>query len=223
MRPVRARLSLLLLLLSAHAARADGGAWVWFEYRQPVWHIQAPPRLSLRFFSDTRLMAAADGLAQQFVRLGPVFDATSWLTVAVHATIYADMQASGGPEQEARLEAEPTFQVRLWKFLVADRNRLELRWRETGTRVRYRNQLRVTWSPPGARLLPFVWNEWLIDFQDGWNEDRLLTGLGVMLSANVRLEAGYMLRSRLNAGQWSYDHIGVAYLFVGLPPPRRAQ
>ena len=64
---------LLVLLLLPVVARADGGAWLWLEYRVPlVGRPPSLPRLSLRIWSDTRFSAAAGGLAQQFLRVGPV-------------------------------------------------------------------------------------------------------------------------------------------------------
>jgi hypothetical protein len=212
-------LLLLSLLLLAGSARADGGAWLWFEYRLPLTATDRLPRVSVRFWSDTRLSGGAGGLAQQFVRIGPIFEVTPWFFLAMHGTIYADRLADGRFDQEARFELEPNFQGRLWRFTWSDRNRLEYRWRESVQRVRYRNQLRINYAPPGARWIPYVWNEALFDVAAGFNENRLTAGIGRMLRPNIRLEAGYLLRSRDLPGQgWSHDHIGTLYLFIGLPP-----
>jgi len=215
-------LAALLLLAFAATARADEGAWVWFEYRQPIIGDSATlPRLSLRFWSDTRFSAERGGIGQQFVRIGPIFDVTSWFFLAVHGTIYVDRAANGTAEQEARLEIEPNFVWRLGPLTFSDRNRLEYRFRESVQRVRYRNQIRVNYSPVGAKWIPFVWNEFLVDLRAGYNENRLAAGLGRMLAPNVRLEAAYLLRSRLPGAEWVHDHIGILYLFVGLPPVKR--
>jgi hypothetical protein len=210
-------LVLCALLLAPAVARADdGGAWFWFEYRLPLWQRPpATPRLSLRFWSDTRLMGAASGLAQQFVRVGPLFEPVDWLYIAVHGTIYADHRPDGSFDQEARLEIEPTFSFRIWHFTFSDRNRLEYRWRESGVRVRYRNQLRVNYAPRGLRFIPFVWDEVLFDLRDGFNENRFQAGLGFVLSSHTRLDVGYMLRMR--APDWGRDHIAVVSLFIGVP------
>lgn len=213
-----AQLTLLsLFCLSPSIARADDGAWFWVEYRQRLW--DAPPntpRLSLRLFSDTRF-STTRGVLQQFLRVGPVFDVTSWFVLAVHGTVYADRQADDRFQPEARLELEPTFQVQLGPIHLADRNRLEYRWRETVQRVRYRNQLRVRIVKPGWVLQPFVWNEFLFDLSAGFNENRLLMGVGFKLTENITLDLGYQLRSRVVANEWVNDHLAVAYLFINVP------
>lgn len=211
-----------VLVSRSTLARADGGAWMWFEYRLPIVgeHTGVFPRLSLRLWTDTRLMADAGGLAQQFLRVGPLFDVTPWLYVAVHGTIYADRRPDASFEQEARLEIEPNFAWRVGRFTFNDRNRLEYRWRQAGARVRYRNQFRVNYAPRGARWIPFVWDEWLFDLGAGFSENRLAIGLGRMLNTHIRLEAAYVLRSRDLAPvpAWQHDHVGVLFLSVGLPP-----
>jgi hypothetical protein len=210
---------LLVLLLLPVVARADGGAWLWLEYRVPlVGRPPSLPRLSLRIWSDTRFSAAAGGLAQQFLRVGPVMDVTSWFTLAAHATIYADRRPDQSFEQEARLEIEPTFQARLWHFTFSDRNRLEYRWREAHSRLRYRNQLRVNYAPLRQWWIPFAWDEVLVDLTEGFNENRFMAGVGFMLSSYIRLDAGYVLRTRRVPDGWDHDHLGVVYLFVNVPP-----
>lgn len=213
---------ILLMLLGPGLARAaDGGAWTWVEYRQPVVgdHTGVVPRVSLRLFTDTRLMGAAGGLAQQFIRVGPIFDIQPWFYVALHGTVYADRRPTGLIEPEARLEVEPNFSWRLGPLTFNDRNRMEYRFRESGRRARYRNQLRVSYAPPGARWIPFVWNEWLVDTARGYNENRLAGGIGRMLASHVRLEVAYLYRTREIAEVWQHDHIALLYLFVGVPPP----
>jgi|SRR5688572_20433749 len=217
--------SLVLVAQLARVGRADaGGAWLWFEYRQPILGL-APelPRLSLRLVSDTRLSSAVGGLAQQFLRVGPLLDAAPWLFLAVHGTIYADRRPDGTFDQEARLEVEPTFHGKVGRLQIQDRNRLEYRWRESGARVRYRNQLWLRYGPLAKRYVPFVWDEVLFDARDGFNENRLSLGLGFMLSATTRLDVGYLLRSRIVADEWQHDHLLLVYFFVGPPtkPKRR--
>jgi hypothetical protein len=217
-------LSLVLVAQLDTIGRADaGGAWLWFEYRQPILGLPPRlPRLSLRLFSDTRLHSAAGGLAQQFLRVGPILDAAPWLFLAVHGTIYADRRPDGSFDQEARLEVEPNFYGSVGRFSWNDRNRLEYRWRESGARVRYRNQLRLSYGPLVRRLVPYVWDEVLFDAREGFNENRVSLGLGFMLSSNVRLDVGYLLRSRVVSDAWQHDHLLLVYMFVGPPPaPKR--
>jgi len=197
-------------------ARADGEAWLWVEQRLPILGTgDALPRVSLRIFSDVRINGRSEGLAQAFLRVGPLFHVTPWLFVGAHGTLYADRLASGQFAQEARAELEPNLFGRVGPFTFNDRNRLEYRWRASGERWRYRNQLRVNYAPPGARWIPFVWNEILIDLSgDGFQQNRAEVGLGRVLGDRNRIDVGYLLRSRHEAGQWHHDHILNVYLYL---------
>jgi hypothetical protein len=212
------RLALVILGLAvATPAWADAGAWFWYEHRVPI--RRRDPRISFRFISDSRFLADFGGLYQQYLRTGPVYEPTSWLQLAVNGTIYGDLQPDRTTwEWEARLEIEPTFQVRFGRVQIQDRNRLEYRFRETrDERVRYRNLVRVN-VDAHKNLMPFVWNEWFIDLRDAWNENRFVAGLGIRLAPHVRFDLGYMLRTRAPVGQTAHDHIALISIFVGVAP-----
>jgi hypothetical protein len=216
-----AALTLVAALLAPALARADGEVWVWTENRLPVVRADEPrfPRVDWRIFTDFRANSRSDGLAQAFLRSGPLVFVTPFLFVAAHGTIYSDRLASGEHDQEARLELEPNFFGRLGDFTYNDRNRLEVRWRESGERLRYRNQLRVNYAPPGARWIPFVWDEFLVDLSGlGLNQNRFEVGLGRTLGAATRLDVGYMIRSREEASGWAHDHVLNVYLFFDVTP-----
>lgn len=203
------------------SARADGEAWVWVENRIPVVRADVPgyPRVDWRVFADFRMNKRSGGLAQAFFRTGPLVFPTSFMFVGVHGTIYSDRLASGVHDQEARLELEPNFFGRLGDFTFNDRNRGEYRWRESGVRWRYRNQLRVSYAPIGAKWIPFVWDEVLADLSGlGVNQNRFQVGLGRMLNPTTRLDVGYMIRSREDASGWAHDHVLNLYLFMDVVP-----
>ena len=62
-----------------------------------------------------------------------------------------------------------------------------------------------------------MWDELLVDIAGTWvNENRAAVGLARMLGDSVRLEAAYLLRSRLLDGDWQHDHILNVYLFVSV-------
>jgi hypothetical protein len=209
-----------LLLLAPTAARADEEVWFWAETRVPVVRTEKPafPRLDWRIFADFRANRRSEGLAQGFLRNGPLFFPTSWMFVGLHGVIYSDRLASGAHEQEARLELEPNLFGRVGSFTFNDRNRGEYRWREREERFRYRNQLRVSYAPPGARWIPFVWDEVLVDLSGlGFNQNRAEIGLGWMMTETSRLDVGYLLRSREEKGQWIHDHILNVYFFFDVP------
>jgi hypothetical protein len=202
-------------------ARADGEAWVWVENRVPVVRADAPGalRIDWRLFTDLRLNTRSGGLAQSFFRTGPLFYLTRFLFVGVHGTIYADRLPSGAFDQEVRLELEPNLFGRIGDFTFNDRNRGEYRWRESGERFRYRNQLRASYAPLGARWIPFAWDEVLVDLSGlGLNQNRFEVGLGRMLSPTTRLDVGYMLRSREDTTGWTHDHVLNVSFFFDVAP-----
>lgn len=208
------------LAASPRPARADGELWLWVENRVPVVRSPKPdfPRVDWRISTDTRLNTRSNGLAQAFLRTGPLFFPTSFAFVAFQGTIYSDRRANGAYDQEARLELEPNFFGRIGDFTFNDRNRGEYRWRESGARWRYRNQLRVNYAPVGARWIPFVWDEMLFDLSGhGFNQNRFEVGLARMLTDTTRLDVGYMFRSREEASGWAHDHVLNLYLFLDAP------
>jgi hypothetical protein len=210
----------LSLLATATPARADGEVWLWTEARVPIVRTPRPelPRVDWRVVSDFRINKRSEGLAQAFLRTGPILYPTPWAFVAVHGTVYSDRLPSGMHDTEARLELEPNFFGRFGDFTFNDRNRGESRWRESGHRWRYRNQLRVSYAPIGARWIPFVWDEVLVDLSGlGLNQNRAQVGLGRMLDATTRLDIGYMVRSREEPTGWVHDHILNVYLFFDAP------
>jgi hypothetical protein len=214
-------LAALTALAAAPAARADYETWIWLETRTPILRAPRPafPRIDLRTVTDARMNGRSDGLAQLFFRTGPLFFFTDFLFVGVHGTIYADRLASGDFDQEARFEFEPNFFGRLGDFTFNDRNRFEVRFRESGTRTRYRNQLRINYAPKGALWIPYVWDEVLVDLSGlGLNQNRAQIGLGRMLWPTARLDVGLMLRSRKEPDGWVHDRVLNVALFLDVPP-----
>ncbi len=209
--------TLLAPLVLASTAHADEEAWLWVENRVPVIRTEKPgfPRIDIRTFADVRINRRSGGLAQSFLRVGPLFYLTDHLFVGLHGTIYADRLPSGVFDQEARFEIEPNLFGRLGVFTWNDRNRFEVRFREKETRYRYRNQLRINLAPPQWRTIPFVWDEVLVDLSGlGLNQNRAEIGVGRQIWPNMRLDVGFMVRSRKDASGWQHDGILNLYLFV---------
>jgi hypothetical protein len=214
-------LAALLALSLAPEARADYEVWLWAENRVPIVRADGPkfPRIDLRVYAESRMNGRSDGLHQSFLRTGPLFFLTDFLFVGVQGTIYADRLASGAFAQEARFEFEPNFFGRIGDFTWNDRNRFEARFREDETRYRYRNQLRINYAPKGAKWMPFVWDEVLVDLSGlGLNQNRALIGLARQLNPQTRLDMGFMLRSREDASGWTHDRILFAALFFDVAP-----
>ncbi|MBX3189179.1 MAG: DUF2490 domain-containing protein [Labilithrix sp.] len=218
-----ALLALMAALTAPRAARADGEAWFWIENRVPVVRTDTPafPRLDWRVAADVRFAKRAGGIAQAFLRTGPLLYTTDWMFVGLHGVVYSDRLPTGAHDQEARVEVEPNFFGRVGDFTFNERNRLESRWRDSGHRWRYRKQLRVNYAPKGAKWIPFMWDEILVDLSGlGVNQNRLEFGLARMLSDTTRLDVGYMIRSREDVVGWAHDHILNLYLFIDVVPKK---
>lgn len=202
-------------MITAPPARADAELWLWSEIRLPVATAEELPfRTTFRVWNDYRFNRRSDGLHQIFLRAGPLVDLTPWLVVGVQGTVYADRLPTGDFEEERRVELEPTFHGRWGPMTFSDRNRVEYRWRKSGDSVRYRNQLRVNYAPQENILIPFVWNEVLVEISErGFNQNRLMAGLGIVTAPSTRIELGYMWRAREVVDTWFNDHIAVLYLF----------
>jgi hypothetical protein len=223
----------LAALCTSLPARADFEGWIWTELRAPILRTPKPgfPRIDWRVFTDIRLNGRAEGLHQAYLRTGPLFFVTDWLFIALHGVIYADRLLgpagdleAGDFAQEARAELEPNFFWRLGDFTFNDRNRLEYRWRTYEERYRYRNQLRINYAPRGAKWIPFVWDEVLVDLSGGgFNQNRFNLGIGRMLNDHMRFDVGFMARSRLEKDGWKHDGVINFYLFVDVPPEAPAK
>ncbi|APR80241.1 Hypothetical protein A7982_05588 [Minicystis rosea] len=218
----------LAALLVSLPARADFETWIWTEIRVPLVRTEKPtfPRLDWRVFTDTRLNVRSGGLHQAFFRTGPLLYVSDWLFIGVHGTVYADrllkpagnLQA-GDFTQEVRAELEPNFFWRLGDFTFNDRNRLEYRHRSYEDRYRYRNQLRVNYAPIGAKWIPFIWDELLVDLSGkGVNQNRFDIGIGRMMSDQTRVDLGFMIRSRKEDDGWKHDGVVNLYVYVDVPP-----
>lgn len=225
MRATFAVLSLALFIIAApRSALADdeGGSWFVLEYRQPlVGRAPSLPRLALRIQSETRLLSRAPaGLYEQYLRFGLQFEVTPWLWISPNGTVEGARNSMGGYEVEGRLEMEVYFTPHIGPVYLYDRNRVEWRYRDNiDSRLRYRNQLRVQIQPKGWVVRPFVWNEWLVDAHNGFNENRFVAGINWILPNGTPVDIGYLFRVRPDA-QWSWsarDHVLWVQFVIGVP------
>lgn len=197
-----------LLILLASVARAEPMIWLVAESRVPFSadaSAGAAPE-SLRLYTETRLAPTTNHVDEVFFRVGPIWELHEYLFLAAHGTAVIN-DAAAGPANELRLELEPNLRGRLGQFTFNDRNRLEYRLIDDESRFRYRNQFRLNWAPEGAKVMPFLSEEMLIDLSGlGFNQNRLIVGVGFQVRADTRLDAGYLLRSRYAANAWAHDH-----------------
>jgi hypothetical protein len=215
--------TLALALLMPAPALADIETWDWFEARLPLTEGQFGLPQSLRLFTDARFGGRyTGGFGQMFFRVGPIWDLHPNVFLAAHCTFYVNQfDPSGQPgsfETVIRPELEPNIRGRIGPFTFNDRNRFEYAHSTTRPDAsfwRYRNQLRVNYQPADVQQawFPYVWNEVLLPFNAGLNQNRLSAGLAFILGKHARLETGYILRSRMSSGAWTHDHVFNLYLF----------
>lgn len=190
-------------------AHAGEEAWVGAETRLNL--SDEPkrfPRVALRLVSEARFSNAADGVYFVLFRAGPLLHLADWAFVGLHATAIGLRQRDDRFEQQYRLEVEPTFQGTLGQVDWADRNRVELIWHDARPQWRYRNLGRLNFGPTEWNVRPFVWNEVLFDLGAAkFDQNRFSLGAGVRLLPQVRLDAGWVLRSRPQNDEWSHDHV----------------
>lgn len=208
--------TLALWAAASPAALADTEVWSWVEARVPL-SAEAPitgQPVALRLFSDSRYGLRYPGLGWQFWRVGPLWSVAPGLMVGTHFTTIGVQTAPGAFMQEYRAELEPNFFGRWGDFAWNDRNRLEYRWRWNDQHFRYRNQLRVSCAPSGARWIPFAWEEAMIELNaEGFAQNRAELGVGYQLTDAARLDLGVMVRSRAAAAGWEHDVVFNTYLY----------
>lgn len=201
---------------AATPARADYEYWSTFETRIPL-ASRAPltgQPLALRMVSDLRYGLRYPGLGWDFFRIGPLWTVAPGCFVGTHFTTVAVQAPPGALTQEYRAELEPNFFGRQGDVAWSARNRLEYRWRANDQHFRFRHMLRLAYAPDGARWIPFVWDEPMIELNaDGLAQNRFQLGVGTQLGPHLRLDVGAMLRSRATAGVWDHDYILNTFLY----------
>lgn len=215
-----ATVALALLAPAAPAVAGDVESWNWFEVRVPVSEGQFGLPDSLRLVTDSRYGGRyANGLGQLFFRVGPIWELHPNMFLGLHYTTYANQfdpaSAPGDYEIVHRAEVEPNIRWRWGDFAFNDRNRFEYAASGRTSFFRYRNQLRANYQPIGhSGWFPYVWDEVMVPFNAGFNQNRASVGLAFPLAPDMRLDTGYVLRSRTVAGgAWDHDHVVNLSLF----------
>lgn len=210
----------VFLFSFATPALADVESWNFFETRIPLIEKNENfPKTNLRVFSGALLNNRSQGVGSLLIRVGPLVDITPWLFTGFHGVLMADRTSAGDFIQESRGEIEPNFYGRLGDFTLLDRNRLEFRNRTTGNQLWYRNMARINYAPQGMPLSYFISNEVFIDLLKGnLVQNRAIIGLGININKGLKLDTGYMLRSRYLpvSFSWEIDHILIMVLTADL-------
>jgi len=208
-------LPILVFPSPVHAAEV----WTSYEIRVPLDDPASPGPHWLKLTNDLRYGANYPGVGQVLVRLGPVWEASSFLTVATHLTTNAERTSLAPFNPEFRLELEPTFRFRFGDVRLNDRVRLERRMFEDEARWRLRNRLQFNYHPDGWVWVPYLWNEVFIE--DGaYNQNRLSLGVSGSHGESASMRIGYLLRSREDAGSWDQTHaLSIGFTFSPVVDP----
>lgn len=210
-------------VLAPRDARADGEAWLWTEHQAPLVSPGGDvPATNMRFTSNARFSSRAEGLDFGLARLGPVFTIAPWLTTATTGAAVGLRAPSGAFVQEYRGELDLVPHAKLGDFTFASRNRFEYVWREAGPFTRYRNMVRISYAPDGAKWIPFAFFDIFLrptepHLQETWSA----IGIGRSLGGTSRLDVAYMARTRAGSGG-EVDHVLWLLMFFGVPSAVRA-
>jgi hypothetical protein len=217
--PLSLRLALgLVLVLPMGRARADTEGWLIGESRLPVHQKRdGRHRLSLRMITDFRVAGRSQGLQQALMRIGMTWDAFDWLMLASQTTLATASNDGEKYLQEGRQELEATLSTPPGtRFSLTHRQRFELRLMPGRLWVRHRILQRFNLSPPSWKVHPYVWDELFIDSHEGINQNRLSVGLSWAARTNLRIEAGYIWRVRIDGPSgWVHDHgLRIGFSFI---------
>ena len=208
-------LPLLVIATPAHAFEA----WTSYEVRVPLDDAASPGPHWVKLVNDLRYGTNYPGIGQVLVRVGPVWEVNSLLTVATHFTTNAERSSLAPFKPEFRLELEPTFRFRLGDVRINDRVRLERRMFENEARWRVRNRLQFNYNPESWAWAPFIWDEVFIE--DGsFNQNRVSLGVSRAYGENASMRVGYLLRSRESGGSWDQTHaLSLGFTFSPVVDP----
>ena len=208
-------LSLLLFSAPAHAFEA----WTSYEVRVPLDDPASPGPHWMKLVNDLRYGANYPGIGQVLVRLGPVWEVNSFLTLATHFTTNAERASLAPFKPEFRLELEPTVRFRLGDVRINNRVRLERRMFVDEARWRVRDRIQFNYNPDSWAWAPFIWNEFFVE--DGaYNQNRLSLGISGSHGENASMRIGYLLRSREDGGSWDQTHaLSVGFTFSPVVDP----
>ncbi|NJK33297.1 MAG: DUF2490 domain-containing protein [Deltaproteobacteria bacterium] len=107
-----------------------------------------------------------------------------------------------------------TWTGRLGEFTISDRNRFEGILGVPAPLFRYRNMLRLDYRATHY-VGVFGFDEILLrSREEAFHENRATVGVRVHVAADVTIDTGYMLRSRLSSIEWVHDHIGLLSVVI---------
>lgn len=105
-----------------------------------------------------------------------------------------------------------TWKQDIGKFKFEDRNRIEYRhFRYAADHIRYRNKFAIKYpfAFKGMKIIPYISNEIFIASNgQGFNKNRMQSGLEIELNKYVKFDVAYMLQSsRGNSDKWTDSNV----------------
>lgn len=194
-------------------AVADVEAWQAVDVTLPLTRTSALMPEALKAFTIAQEAPRFEGLGVLRFSVGPRWRLNPQLSLGLYGDLIALQAPAGHPTQELRLNLEPTYTGR-WSDQLGwiERVRAEYRQLPTAQSLRLRNLLRLNWWIDPDHLA-FVSDEVFYEFPGGLNQNRLMLGLGHPLTAQTRLEFGYLARWRATGSGGEWDHVLTLFVF----------
>ena len=149
-------------------------------------------------YVPTKWIAIAPGYRQAAIRFP--LDSTHW-----------------EPEYSPLLDISFKWEAREWLF--ANRNRAQyIIFGPNPNRWLYRNRFRIMtpWHFTKFRFTPYIDNEWFFLQDFGFNQDRLVAGLMMILRGNLSGQLAYMRRYQKLVDQWIHQKFLIRNPFTGI-------
>jgi len=206
-------------LLVSRRAFADVQAWSALEARAPVSEGAYGAPTHVRFVSESRFGGPRSGLSFLLARLGPMWELGRVVLLNANLVQAISSDAMGTLRPESRVELEPNLRLRFDPVGLNLRQRAEVRFVDGQTTYRYRAQLRANLQPEGAVVFPFLSSEVFVDLNQGrLAESRNVLGVALAPYPAIRIDLGYMLRTRRDPDDWLFGHAAVLS-FTFAPKP----
>ena len=161
----------------------------------------------ITFEEEFRLGDDAGHLYRHHSDLGFVYKSLAdWIDLGFNYKQVFQKDSKGTWRQENRPHLNVTLKGKLFGLDLSDRSRLEYRDRENKKDLwRYRNKLTVKLplELTALKLQPYLADEVFINLDgEGYNRNRLYSGLSLKLSKNIKAEVYYLWQSSESSGGW---------------------
>ena len=159
------------------------------------------------FKEEFRFKESGGHLYHHYSDFGFVYKSfADWIDIGVNYRQVFEEDSKGKWREENRPHLNVTLKGKLFDLDLSDRSRLEYRDRENKKDVwRYRNKfmMKIPLEFTKLKLQPYLADEVFINLdKEGYNRNRLYSGVAFKLSKNVKGEIYYLWQSSRSGGGW---------------------